>query len=90
MSATPTVQTVTGFARAADLGRTLSHDSIVCWRGRPVPFAQNYDDVLAMLPEWRSTTILRKIVPQLLEGGLTPEDIETILVANPRRLFTNA
>jgi phosphotriesterase-related protein len=85
------VKNVLKLARAGHTERILlSHDSIVCWRGRPVPFAQSYDDLLAMLPEWRSTTILEKIVPQLLAGGLTPDDIETILVANPRRLFTNA
>jgi predicted metal-dependent phosphotriesterase family hydrolase len=28
-------------------------------------------------------------VPQLREAGLTSEDIDTILVDNPRRLFAN-
>jgi phosphotriesterase-related protein len=65
----------------------LSHDSIVCWQGRPVPFANRYEDVLAMLPEWRPTSVLTKIVPQLRAGGLSEADITTILVDNPRRLF---
>jgi phosphotriesterase-related protein len=65
----------------------LSHDSIVCWQGRPVPFANRYEDVLAMLPNWRPTSILTTIVPQLLEAGLTDRDIATILVDNPRRFF---
>ena len=68
----------------------LSHDSIVCWQGRPVPFAARYEDVLAMLPDWRPTSILTKIVPQLRAGGLTEADITTILVDNPRRLFAGA
>jgi phosphotriesterase-related protein len=67
----------------------MSHDSIVCWRGRPVPFANSYDDVLAMLPQWRPTFIFEHVVPQLREAGLTSEDIDTILVDNPRRLFAN-
>lgn len=65
----------------------LSHDSIVCWKGRPVPYANSLDEALAQMPDWRSTTVLTKIVPQLLEGGLAPADVETILVDNPRRLF---
>lgn len=68
----------------------LSHDSICCWQGRPVPFANRYEDVLAMLPDWRPTTILKKIVPQLLAGGLADADITTMLVDNPRRLFSGA
>jgi phosphotriesterase-related protein len=68
----------------------LSHDSIVCWQGRPVPFASRYEDVLGMLPEWRPTSILTKIVPQLRAGGLSETDVATILVDNPRRFFTGA
>jgi len=66
----------------------LSHDSIVCWQGRPLPFANRHEDVLAMMPDWRPTSILTKIVPQLRAGGLTEADIATILVDNPRRFFT--
>jgi phosphotriesterase-related protein len=54
-----------------------------------VPFANSYDDVLAMLPQWRPTFIFEHVVPQLREAGLTSEDIDTILVDNPRRLFAN-
>jgi phosphotriesterase-related protein len=66
----------------------LSHDSIVCWQGRPVPFANRYEEVLAMLPDWRPTSIPTKIVPQLRAGGMSDADIETILVDNPRRLLS--
>ncbi len=68
----------------------LSHDSIVCWQGRPVPFANRYEDVLAMLPDWRPTSILKKIIPQLRAGGLNEADVDTILVDNPRRFFAGA
>jgi len=78
--------------RLADAGHTerilVSHDSIVCWLGRPVPFAQSYDQLLAALPDWRPTTIFRKVIPKLLEGGLSQDQIDTILVDNPRRLFS--
>jgi phosphotriesterase-related protein len=65
----------------------LSHDSIVCWLGRPFPYAPSYENMLDALPDWRSTHIFLKIVPQLLDGGLSKEDLETILVDNPRRFF---
>lgn len=82
------VKNVLKLAEAGHVRRImLSHDSIVCWQGRPVPFANRYEDVLAMLPDWRPTSILTNIVPQLLAGGLTAADIETILVENPRRFF---
>jgi len=80
--------------RLAEAGHTerilLSHDSILCWLGRPVPFASSQAEVLEMLPDWRPTLIFRKVIPQLLEGGLGKDDIETILVDNPRRLFAGA
>ncbi|MBI3769679.1 MAG: phosphotriesterase-related protein [Deltaproteobacteria bacterium] len=85
------VRNVLKLARAGHTRRILlSHDSIVCWRGRPVPYANSYEEVLAQLPDWRPTAILTKIVPQLLAGGLSTEDVETILVDNPRRLFSAA
>jgi phosphotriesterase-related protein len=85
------VKNVLKLAKAGHTRRILlSHDSVGCWLGRPVPFANRYADVLAMLPDWRPTSMLTKIVPQLLAGGLTHDDIATILVDNPRRLFAGA
>lgn len=68
----------------------LSHDSISCWQGRPLPFGNRLEDVLAMMPDWRPTSILTKVVPQLRAGGLEDEDIATILVDNPRRFFAGS
>lgn len=80
--------------KLAEAGHTerilLSHDSILCWLGRPVPYAQSFDQLLAALPDWRPTTIFRKVIPKLLAGGMTQRQIETMLVDNPRRLFTGA
>lgn len=85
------VRNVLALARAGHTRRILlSHDSIVCWRGRPVPYANSYEEVLALIPAWRPTLILETIVPQLRAGGLSAEDVETILVDNPRRLFAAA
>jgi phosphotriesterase-related protein len=83
------VKNVLKLAKAGHLRNILlSHDSIVCWQGRPVPFANRYEDVLALLPDWRPTSILTKIVPLLRAGGLSEPDVATILVDNPRRLFS--
>ena len=83
------VKNVLALARAGYTENILlSHDSISCWQGRPLPFANRHEDVLAMLPDWRPTTIFRTIVPQLREGGLDEADIDTLLVENPRRFFT--
>jgi phosphotriesterase-related protein len=80
--------------RLAEAGHTerimLSHDSIVCWLGRPVPYGNSHEEVLALLPNWRSSYIFREVVPKLREGGLSERDIETILVDNPRRFFGGA
>ena len=85
------VRNLIRLAQAGHLQRILvSHDSIVCWMGRPLPIAPSFEAVLEMLPDWRSTHIFRKIIPQLLEGGLSKDDIETLLVENPRRFFAGA
>jgi phosphotriesterase-related protein len=46
--------------------------------------------VMAMLPQWRYTHIHEEVLPYLREHGVTEEQIETMLVANPRRYFENA
>jgi phosphotriesterase-related protein len=82
------VKNVLKLAAAGHLERVLmSHDSIMCWLGRPVPYANSFEAMLDMLPEWRSTHIFKKILPMLREGGMSEREIETILVDNPRRLF---
>ncbi len=82
------ISNVMKLAAAGHLERVLvSHDSIMCWLGRPVPYANTFEAMLEMLPDWRSTHIFKKIVPALRERGMSERDIETILVDNPRRLF---
>lgn len=82
------ITNVMKLAAAGHLERVLmSHDSISCWLGRPLPYANTFESMLAMLPDWRSTHIFKKIVPALRERGMSDRDIETILVDNPRRLF---
>lgn len=62
----------------------VSHDSVWCWRGEPIADLQ----LLAQMEKvWTPSHFTRHIVPQLLDGGATKADIETLLVANPRRFF---
>jgi phosphotriesterase-related protein len=44
-------------------------------------------NVIPMLPQWRYTHIHQEVLPYLREQGVTEEQIETMLVANPRRYF---
>jgi phosphotriesterase-related protein len=45
--------------------------------------------VMAMLTDWRYTHIHEDVLPYLREHGVTDEQINTMLVANPRRYFEN-
>ncbi len=40
-------------------------------------------------PKWNYRHISEDVIPALMAGGLTEDDIETILVRNPRRYFEN-
>jgi phosphotriesterase-related protein len=46
-------------------------------------------EVMAMLPQWNYTHIHEEVLPYLREHGVTEEQIETMLVTNPRRYFEN-
>ena len=43
--------------------------------------------VLALLPQWHYLHIEQDVLPYLREHGVTDEQIDTMLVANPRRFF---
>jgi phosphotriesterase-related protein len=61
----------------------VSHDSVWCWKGQPFPPA-----VLAQLPDAFDPTFFdREIIPQLKEKGVSDEQIERLVVDNPRRFF---
>lgn len=60
---------------------TLAHDAN-CYIDYFSPDAKHQ-----AAPNWHFRHISEDVIPALLEGGLTEADIETILVANPRRHF---
>jgi phosphotriesterase-related protein len=45
--------------------------------------------VMAMLPQWHYTHIHQEVLPYVREHGVTDEQIETMLVADPRRCSEN-
>jgi phosphotriesterase-related protein len=62
----------------------VSHDSVWCWKGEPIPFER----MSALSAEaFDPTFFSRKIIPRLREEGIAEEAIEALLVANPRRYF---
>jgi phosphotriesterase-related protein len=61
----------------------VSHDSVWCWRGQPFPPAAE----AAMTELWNPSHFSLRIVPKLLEQGVTEEQIDALLVDNPRRFF---
>ena len=64
----------------------VSHDSVWCTRGKPFP-----DEMLAMIdPDvlFNPTHFHRNIIPRLLEAGVTQQQIDTMLVDNPRQFFS--
>jgi len=44
-------------------------------------------DLLAFMPNWNYLHVQRDVVPALLERGVTQEQVDTMLVGNPRRFF---
>jgi phosphotriesterase-related protein len=65
----------------------VSHDSVWCTRGKPFP-----EEMLAAIdPQalFNPTYFHHHIIPQLLEAGVTQQQIDTMLVDNPRRFFSS-
>ncbi len=61
----------------------LSHDCILVWLGRPMTPPANWAD-------WYPTYVHKRLVPKMKAAGVTDEQIDTMLVDNPRRLFEGA
>jgi phosphotriesterase-related protein len=46
--------------------------------------------VMSLLPDWKYTHIHERVIPYLLEQGVTQDQVDTMLVTNPRRYFEGA
>ncbi len=55
----------------------VAHDTVWCWLGKPFPAN----------PTWRPSRFSQDVVPMLKAGGASDEQIDQILVQNPRRYF---
>ncbi len=62
----------------------VEETSLWCWKGEPFPPA-----LLASLPDdlFDPTHFSRKIIPELRAAGVRDEEIDRLLIDNPRRFF---
>jgi len=61
----------------------LSHDWVNFWLARP-----GVSKIISKgMPNWRPTRIFEEVLPVLKKAGITEEQITTMMVDNPRRLF---
>ena len=63
----------------------VSHDSVWCWRGEPIP-----PKILAKMGEggaFDPTHFSNLIIPKLREAGIRDDEIDRLLIENPRRFF---
>ena len=44
-------------------------------------------DLMGLLPDWHYLHVQKDVVPALLERGVTQEQVDQMLVGNPRRYF---
>jgi phosphotriesterase-related protein len=62
----------------------LSHDA--AWFSRVTPPSWRARNT----PHWHHENLARRIVPRLLAGGASEEDLHQMLVLNPARVLTPA
>jgi len=62
----------------------VSHDSVWCWKGEPFP-TYAMDQLSEMM---EPTRFDREIIPMLKDRGATEDQIEMLVVDNPRRFFS--
>jgi phosphotriesterase-related protein len=64
---------------------TLSHDTVNVWLGAESPFPE---ELAKLLEHWHIENLFQNIIPALKEGGISDQTIQTILVDNPRNIFS--
>jgi len=63
----------------------VSHDSVWCWRGTPIP--PEITLAGAGAGSWNPLHFVRDVAPRLREAGVSEAQVEALLVDNPRRFF---
>lgn len=79
------MDTVAALCREGFADRLLLSQDASCWNDR-MPMAE----MRKLRPHWHHFHVVEDIVPGLLERGVTEEQIETMLVRNPRAIFAEA
>lgn len=62
----------------------MSHDTVNVWLGKAPEFPA---ELAGLVENWHVSHIFENIIPSLKNGGVTDEQINTILVGNPSRIF---
>jgi len=70
--------------RGAGDRMVVSHDTVWCWRGMPIPDPHVLE---AANESWNPLHFCRRIAPALREGGASEAQVDALLVDNPRRFF---
>jgi phosphotriesterase-related protein len=63
----------------------VSHDSVWCWRGTPIPPEITLGGAGA--GSWHPLHFVRDVAPALRDAGVSEVQVEALLVDNPRRFF---
>jgi phosphotriesterase-related protein len=64
----------------------LSHDTVNFWLGRPLS-ADAPQAIVQLLSKWTIDHVSKDIIPALKAQGVTDDQIETMMVENPKNLF---
>ncbi|TET15344.1 MAG: phosphotriesterase-related protein, partial [Dehalococcoidia bacterium] len=74
-----------GYADRIMLSHDYCGDHSVCWLGRPVELP---DFAKPLFANWSYAHVFKNIIPALKEAGVSDDKIDTMMVQNPRRLFS--
>lgn len=62
----------------------MAHDTVNVWLGKEPVFPNGMEK---LVENWHIAHVFENIIPALKNGGVTDEQIETMLVKNPRTIF---
>lgn len=65
----------------------ISHDFVISWLGRPLNIPE---EALPFIANWYPTHLFDNIIPALKKGGITDDQIKTMIKNNPEKIFSAA
>jgi len=79
------VETVAGLCRKGYAGKIILSQDAACYN-------DNYpeESLAKAAPDWNYLHVLNNVVPALKERGVSDDQISTMLVQNPRRIFESS